>query len=143
MSFFQKGSSGGADGSRSQHDPRKKAQKGKEVLETDFDKEYNRLSRRNVLPTKWVNEGFLTSNGLDSDFTAMVRNADMEVFSALNCGKYKRATLEFLATFHADLTSLGQRTIVSFFVKQYTAMSYFRGVLRLLRVLHHWGTRYY
>ncbi|KAK1694098.1 hypothetical protein QYE76_010795 [Lolium multiflorum] len=105
MSFFRKSSSGGVDGSSSQHDPRKKARKIKEVLETDFDEEYNRLSGRKVLPTKWVDSGFLTSNVLDSDYTMMVRNAGMEVFSALNCGTYKRAKLEFLATFHDDLAS--------------------------------------
>jgi hypothetical protein len=66
MSFFWKSSSGGADGSSSQHDPWKKARKGKEVLETNFDKEYNQMSGRKVLPTKWVDGGFLTSNGLDS-----------------------------------------------------------------------------
>ncbi|KAK1694165.1 hypothetical protein QYE76_010862 [Lolium multiflorum] len=110
MSFFRKSSSGGVDGSSSQHDPRKKARKGKEVLETDFDEEYNRLYGRKVLPTKWVNSGFLTSNGLASDFTMMVRNAVMEVFSALNYDTYKRSTLEFLATFHDDLATLGRHT---------------------------------
>ena len=114
MSFFWKSSSGGADGSSSHHDSRKKAQKGKEVLDTDFSKEYNRLSAHKVLPTKWVDEGFLTSHGLDSDFTTMVRNAGMEVFSALNRDTYKRATLEFLATFHDNLATLGRRTTVSF-----------------------------
>jgi hypothetical protein len=115
MSFSRKSSSGGADGSSSQHDPRKKARKGKEVLETDFDKEYNQLSSRKVLPIKWVDGGFLTSYGPDIDFTTMVRNAGMEVFSALNYDTYKRATLEFLATFHDDLAILGRRTTVSFF----------------------------
>ncbi|KAK1694807.1 hypothetical protein QYE76_011504 [Lolium multiflorum] len=49
MSFFRKSSSGGADSSSSHHDSGKKAQKGKEVLETNFNKEYNRLSGRKVL----------------------------------------------------------------------------------------------
>jgi hypothetical protein len=84
------------------------------VLETDFDKEYNRLSARKVLPTKWVDEGFLTNNSLDSDFTMLVRNSGMEVFSALNCDMYKCATLEFLVTFDDDLTILGRNTTVSF-----------------------------
>jgi hypothetical protein len=44
----------------------------------------------------------------------MVRNAGMEVFSALQCHTYKRATLKFLATFHEDLSTLGRHTIVSF-----------------------------
>jgi hypothetical protein len=52
MRFFRKSSSGEADGSSSHHDSRKKARKGKEVLETDFNKEYKRLSVRKVLPTK-------------------------------------------------------------------------------------------
>ncbi|KAM0892536.1 hypothetical protein ACQ4PT_025688 [Festuca glaucescens] len=73
-----------------------------------------RLSGRKVLQTKWVDAGFLNSNGLDSDFTTLVRNAGMEVFSALNYDTYKRATLEFLATFHDDLATLGRRTTVSF-----------------------------
>jgi hypothetical protein len=99
---------------RSQNDPWKKARKGKEVLETDFDKEYNRMSGRRVLPMKWVDDGFLTINGLDSDFTTIVRNSRMEVFSALQCDTYKCATLEFLATFHVDLATLGRRTTVIF-----------------------------
>jgi hypothetical protein len=114
MNFFRRGSSGGADGSSIQNDPRKKPRKGKEVLVTDFDKEYNRPLGRRVPPTKWVDGGFLPSNGLDSDFSTMVRNAGMEVFSALQCHTYKRATLKFLATFHEDLSTLGRHTIVSF-----------------------------
>ncbi|KAK1692674.1 hypothetical protein QYE76_009371 [Lolium multiflorum] len=106
MSFFRKSSSGGADGSSSHHNSRNKARKGKEVLETDFEKEYNRLSQSQCT------RGFITSNGLDSDFTTLVRNAGMEVFSALNRDTYKRATLKFLATFHDDLAVLGQNTTV-------------------------------
>jgi hypothetical protein len=37
-----------------------------------------------------------------------------EVFLARQCDTYKRATLEFLATFHDDLAILGRRTTVSF-----------------------------
>ncbi|KAK1621350.1 hypothetical protein QYE76_026867 [Lolium multiflorum] len=110
MSFsnlFRKSSGGGVDGSRSHHDPQKKARKGKEVLDIDFSKDYSWLSARKVLPTKWVDEGFLTSNNLDSDFT-------MLVFSTLNCDTYKHATLEFLATFNDELAMLGRNTIVRF-----------------------------
>ncbi|KAK1678226.1 hypothetical protein QYE76_039074 [Lolium multiflorum] len=91
--------------SSSHRDLRKKARKGKEVLETDFSKEYNRLSARKVLPAKWVDEGFLTAHGLSSDFTTLVGNAGMDIFSSLNCDMYKRATLEFLSTSHElDIT---------------------------------------
>jgi hypothetical protein len=113
MSFigaFRKSSSNGAGGSSSHHDSRK----DKEVLETDFNKEYKRMSARKVLLTKWVDEGFLTDQGLNNDFTTLVRNAGMEVFSSLNCDTYKRATFEFLATFHDDLAILGRDTTVSF-----------------------------
>jgi hypothetical protein len=101
------------------------------------------LSARKVLPTKWVDEGFLTSNDLDSDFTALVRNAGLEVFSALNCDTYKHATPEFLATFHDDLAVLGRNTTVSFSLTTLgcIALFYFRGVLWLLQVLHHWRAR--
>ncbi|KAK1698936.1 hypothetical protein QYE76_015633 [Lolium multiflorum] len=43
-----------------------------------------------------------------------VMNAGMEVFSSLNSDTYKHATLEFLATFHHDLATLGRDTTVSF-----------------------------
>ncbi|KAK1698937.1 hypothetical protein QYE76_015634 [Lolium multiflorum] len=43
-----------------------------------------------------------------------VMNAGMEVFSSLNSDTYKHATLEFLATFHDDLATLGRDTTVSF-----------------------------
>jgi hypothetical protein len=117
MSFsgvFRKSPSSGAGGSSSHHDSRKKPRKDKEVLETNFNKEYKRMSARKVLPTKWVDEDFLTAQGFSSDFATLVMNAGMEVFSSLNCDTYKRATLEFLVTFHDDLDILGRDTTVSF-----------------------------
>jgi hypothetical protein len=38
----------------------------------------------------------------------------MTFFAALNTNTYKRATLEFLSTFHNDLVLLGRNTTVSF-----------------------------
>jgi hypothetical protein len=87
MSFigaFRKSSSSGVGGSSSHHDSWKKPRKDKEVLETDFSKEYKRFSARKVLLTKWVDEDFLTAQGLIIDFAMRVMNAGMEVFSSLN-----------------------------------------------------------
>lgn len=110
--MFRRGSGSGTGGLSSHPDSRKKL--WREVLETNFNKKYKRLSARKVLPTKWVDEEFLSAQGLSNDFTTLVRNAGMEVFSSLSCDTYKRATLEFLATFHDNLAILGCDTIVSF-----------------------------
>jgi hypothetical protein len=56
---------------------------------------------------KWFDEEFLSGQGLSGDFTTLVRNAGLEIFSVLSCDTYKRATLEFLASFHDDLVILG------------------------------------
>jgi hypothetical protein len=66
-----------------------------------------------VLPTKWVDSEFLSHQSLSGDFDMLVRNAGMEVFASLNQDTYKRATLEFLLTFHDDLALLGRQTTVT------------------------------
>jgi hypothetical protein len=81
--------------------------------EADLNKEYTHLSERKVLLMKWVDYEFHSRQGLSSDFTSLVSNASLEVFSSLNCDTYKRATLEFLAAFHDDLAVLGRHTTVS------------------------------
>jgi hypothetical protein len=80
--MFRKSSGSGIGGSSTHPDSRK--QPRREVLETDFNKDYKRMSARKVLSTKWVDEEFITAQGLNSDFTTLVRNAGMEVFSSLN-----------------------------------------------------------
>ncbi|KAK1609124.1 hypothetical protein QYE76_032797 [Lolium multiflorum] len=83
-------------------------------LQGDFDKEYKCMSRRNVLPMKCSDPDFLARQGLQDDFDLLVGNTGMTVFAALNSDTYKRATLEFLSTFHDDLALLGQNTTMSF-----------------------------
>jgi hypothetical protein len=112
--MFRKSLTSGAGGSSSHPDSRKKPWREREGPEADFNKEYKRLSERKVLPTKWVDYEFLSRKGLSSDFTSLVSNASLEVFSSFNCDTYKCATLEFLATFHDDLAVLGRDTTVSF-----------------------------
>jgi hypothetical protein len=105
---------GGASGSSSHPNSRKKPRRERDSLQGDLDKEYKRLAKRKVLPTKLADPEFLSRQGLRSDFDLLVGNAGMEVFAALNEDTYKRATLEFLSTFHDDLAVLGRNTIVSF-----------------------------
>jgi hypothetical protein len=115
MSFrgmFRSGSASGTGGSRSQPDSRKKPRREREVLETDFNKEYKRLSAHKVPSAKWVDEDFLSCQGLISD-SMLVKNAGLEIFSSLSCDMYKCATLEFLSSFHDDLAVLGRDTTVS------------------------------
>jgi hypothetical protein len=63
---------------------------------------------------KWAHPEFLAHHGLGDNFNLLVGNTSMTVFSALNCDTYKRATLEFLSTFHDDLALLGRNTTLSF-----------------------------
>jgi hypothetical protein len=62
---------------------------------------------------KWAHPEFLAHHGLGDNFNLLVGNTSMTVFSALNCDTYKRATLEFLSTFHDDLALLGRQTTVT------------------------------
>jgi hypothetical protein len=59
--MFHSGSVSGTGGSSSHPDSQKKLRREKEVLETDFNKDYKGLYAREVLPTKWVDEEFLTA----------------------------------------------------------------------------------
>jgi hypothetical protein len=117
MSFgdmFHRSSTSGAAGSSSHPDSWKKPQREREVPEGDFKKEYKRLYDHKVIPTKWVDDEFLSRKGLNIDFTSLVGNVGLEVFSLLIYDTYKSATLKFLVSFHDELTILGRETAVSF-----------------------------
>jgi hypothetical protein len=86
--MFRRSSTTGAGGSSSHPDSQKKPRREREGLETDFNKEYRRLSACKVLPTKWVDDEFLSRQGLSSDFTSLVSNVGLEVLSSLSCDTY-------------------------------------------------------
>ena len=94
-------------------------------LQAQVDSKYDQVSSRQVLPTRWADDQFLTPHGLRADFDLMCANAGIPLLAYADHPTFTELTWEFLASFQDDFKEKGNQCMVSFTINhQYQELSF-------------------
>lgn len=83
----------------------------------DVNKDVEKLSKHEVMSTRWRCDTILIECGLFSDLDWMASNSGMSLFIHMYAKTYKKLTLEFLATFQDKLKQEGANPACNFTIQ--------------------------
>ena len=85
-----------------------------------------------VRPCEWPSEDFMVRAGINEEFEAYVRNADLESFEADKCRQYLYLTDSFVRRFKFSSSRNSQTVLFDLYDKSYTMdLEYFNTACKL------------